>query len=110
MNDPQRVYEALRAFGAPLVGVSLDDFSNPNVIIQIGVPLVRVDLLLDLEGIAFAAAWQRRQRAQYGETPIHVLGRADLVRSKQLAGRAQDLVDLEKLTRTSRKKSTPKRR
>jgi hypothetical protein len=44
-ENASRVFRALAAFGAPLMGLSPDDFAHEDFFYQIGVPPVRVDVL-----------------------------------------------------------------
>lgn len=98
LNDPERVLQALKAFGAPLTGVTTRDFRDPTMILQIGVAPVRIDILTGLPGVSAVAAWRHRKRSRYGKTPIHVLGLEELIKAKKAAGRPQDQIDLSKLT------------
>jgi len=50
------VIASLAAFGAPLSGVTADDFKTPGTIYQIGVPPSRIDILTDIDGLSFAEA------------------------------------------------------
>ena len=54
------VYEALREFGAPLSGLTADDFAEEGYFYQMGVPPVRVDVLMGIPGVEFDTAWERR--------------------------------------------------
>ena len=54
------VYAALRAFGAPLAGLTEDDFSEEGYFYQMGVPPVRVDILMGIPGLEFDQAWNKR--------------------------------------------------
>lgn len=103
-NNAATIYKALKAFGAPLKGISAEDFLNKNLIIQIGVAPVRIDLLLNIEGVKAAMAWKNRKRVLYGKTPIHVMSAKDLIVVKNKAGRPQDLLDVEKLKKLKPKK------
>jgi hypothetical protein len=91
-NAP-RVMDALRQFGAPLTGLTEADLAAPGTIFQIGVPPNRIDLVTSIDGVSFIEAWPARFDAQYGDVPITVIGRADLIRNKRAVGRPQDLVD-----------------
>ena len=97
LNKSEIVYAALKDFGAPLRGITTQDFENKNLVFQMGMPPVRIDILLDVNGIDFEKAWKNRKAALYGQTPIHVLGEEELLFSKKKTGRPQDLVDAEKL-------------
>ena len=102
LNDPKRVYEALKAFGAPLTGMGPEDFQDPKMFFQIGVAPVRVDILVDLHGISVEKAWKHRRRSRYGKAPINVLGLAELIQAKKASGRPQDRLDLTKLLRRTK--------
>lgn len=105
LNDVTKVYAALAKFGAPLRGMTPQDFADSNIMLQIGVPPVRVDIMISVPGLDFKTAWKNRQRTIYGNTPIHVLGIEDVIRSKKAAARPQDKVDLIELkNRMSRRK------
>ena len=45
------VFQALRAFGAPLVGMTEEDFAHEGYFYQMGVPPVRVDILMSMTGL-----------------------------------------------------------
>ena len=98
-----RVYRALRTFGAPLTALRPHHFTNARMVYQIGVAPIRVDVLMGLPSVNFAAAWRRRRRSTYAGVPIYMISRIDLIRSKRRAGRAQDRLDLEMLSATPRR-------
>lgn len=97
LNDPKKVFRALKEFGAPLRGIAMEDFMNKAIILQIGIAPVRVDIMMDIPGAAPETAWKSRTRSHYGETPINILGIRDLIKAKRRAGRPQDRLDLRKL-------------
>jgi hypothetical protein len=92
-----RVMQALAAFGAPLQEVTEQDFSEPGVVFQIGVPPARIDILTELTGVRFAEAWPGRDRGRFGELSVDFLGREAFIRNKRSTGRAKDLGDIEGL-------------
>ena len=59
-DNPERVFAALVAFGAPLGGCSPDDFRREGMVFQIGAPPLRVDILMSLSSVTFADAWRNR--------------------------------------------------
>lgn len=92
-----RVFRALAAFGAPLAGLSPDDFAQEGFFYQIGVPPVRVDILMSVTGLIFADAWPNRNESRIGRQKAWFIGRADLLRNKRASGRHIDLHDAELL-------------
>ena len=95
-NAP-RVLAALEAFGAPTSRISVEDFETPGIVFQIGVPPVRIDVLTEIDGLAFDEAWPNRVSTTFGAVGVHVLSKADLIRNKRASGRLQDLADIEVL-------------
>jgi len=53
------VIRALKRFGAPLSGVSEEDFQKEGTIFQIGVAPRRINLVTEISGVAFAEAYKR---------------------------------------------------
>lgn len=98
-ENAARVWDALRAFGAPVdaVGLSVDDLSQPDRVVQIGLPPRRIDLMTEISGVEFDDAWASRLVQAVGSLEVPFLGRASLVLNKKAAGRHKDLADLEGL-------------
>ncbi len=102
-ENARRAWDALRAFGAPMHDLEPGDLSRPGMVYQIGLPPNRIDILTSLVGVEFPAAWERRARARYGACDVQYISREDLAENKRLAGRKQDLLDVEALERSLRK-------
>jgi hypothetical protein len=96
-ENARKVFRALAAFGAPLAGLSPDDFAHEEFFYQIGVPPVRVDILMSLTGLTFSDAWPNRTESAIRGQKVWFIGRADLVRNKRACGRHIDLHDAELL-------------
>jgi hypothetical protein len=98
-ENAARVHAALVRFGAPLQHFSIEDLQQPGIVIQIGLPPSRVDLLTSIDGVDFDEAWPGRTMFQYGTNAIQVIGVSQLIQNKRASGRAQDLADVELLER-----------
>ena len=94
-----RVMAALRAFGAPLAGVSAADFCVPDLLYQFGLPPNRVDVHTAIDGIEFDAAWPRHTKLEVEGVAVAVPGLADLIANKLASGRPQDVADVQRLRR-----------
>ena len=94
------VYEALREFGAPLSGLTAEDFAEEGYFYQMGVPPVRVDVLMGIPGIGFEEAWARRVEIDFDGLPVPFISREDLITAKRASGRPQDMTDVQSLLRT----------
>jgi predicted nucleotidyltransferase len=105
-DSAKRILKAIKDFfGGAELGFTVEDLTDPEVIVQLGVAPVRIDLLSNLSGIAsFKAAWGRRVNAKYGSADVHYLSLDDLIKSKKAAGRAQDKADLRSLKKAKTRK------
>ncbi|MCD6079819.1 MAG: nucleotidyltransferase [Candidatus Omnitrophica bacterium] len=97
MKNAQKVYQALKKFGAPLKNISVQDFTNKKLIYQIGVAPVRVDIIMGIPGISFDRAWLNREKSKYAGISINIIGKKELIKSKRRFKREQDILDLKKL-------------
>lgn len=92
-----RVLAALEAFGFASLGLTTADFSEPDRVVQLGVPPVRVDLVTSITGVTWEEASAGCVAGDYGKVRVNFLGRAQLVANKRAVGRRRDLADLEAL-------------
>src|SRR3954471_21920010 len=94
LENAGRVLRALRAFGAPMFDLTVEDLVNEQTVFQMGVAPVRIDILAGIDGVSFEDAWSRRVSAQLGPAEAPVLSLIDLAANKRAAGRPKDLADL----------------
>lgn len=107
-TDPQpenadRTYRALARFGAPLAGVTVQDFVDPGTIYQLGVAPVRIDILKAVPGLEFEAAWSRRVEGTLWDESVFFVSLPDLIVSKRTANRPEDRVAIKRLTNKSKR-------
>ena len=81
-----KVFRSLAAFGAPLAGLSPEDFSRDGFFYQIGRPPARIDILMSIDGVRFEDAWGGRNQSDLGAQRVWFISRADLVRNKRACG------------------------
>ena len=72
-QNAERLCAALRAFGAPLSGVSPADFTEPDVFYQIGIDPVRADFMTSVPGLVFTTSWSNRTEVDFGGETAGVL-------------------------------------
>lgn len=96
-QNAQRVYAALKEFGAPLKGITVKDFSNPKMVYQIGVAPVRADIMMGVSGVKFKTAWQHKKNVPFNGIKINIIGIKELIRIKEKTGRPLDAADAESL-------------
>ena len=94
-GNAERAYEALKSFGAPLQDLTVRDLATPGTVFQIGLPPLRIDVLTQITGVPFEAAWPDRLDARVDDLLVPVIGRRALLINKRALGRTRDLADVE---------------
>ena len=97
-ENARGVYQSLLEFGAPLQDLTEADFAQEGHFYQMGSPPVRVDILMDLPGVNFEEAWERRLEVNFNDVTVSFISKQDLIAAKRAAGRPRDLLDIELLT------------
>ncbi|MFO1483813.1 MAG: hypothetical protein U1F71_10685 [Verrucomicrobiaceae bacterium] len=98
-DNASRVMQAFGAFGMPLIDVTPEDFERESFQYMIGRAPVLFDFLTSLPGLTFATCWANRVTDEDEGFAVHYLSKPDLIRAKELAGRPQDLADLDEIRR-----------
>jgi hypothetical protein len=98
-DNAARVLAALSDFGFASLELTPDDFLEPDTLIQLGYEPNRVDLLTDLTGVVFDAAYPKRVVATVDGVEVPVIDRDSLVANKRAFGRPRDLLDADELER-----------
>lgn len=100
IENARRVLRALKAFGAPLHGVDEAELATPGLILQLGVPPRRIDVINHIEGVSFEEANAHPVTVRIGGVAIQVIGLEALLANKRAVGRPEDLKDIRMLTKT----------
>lgn len=75
-NHVSAIIVGAYALGFGDVGLSATDFQRPDVVIQLGVPPVRVDLLTGISGVTWEEAWGGQTTGEFGGVPVAFIGLA----------------------------------
>jgi hypothetical protein len=122
--NARATYAALAEFGAPLRNIRPEDFADRNSFFRFGHDPCGVDLLADIPGVDFDAAWERRVEGVIDPKRglrAFFISKDDLIAAKLASGRTRDLADVEDIRAASlsveptganktRKKSKPRGR
>jgi len=96
-ENAERVLDALDAFGFGGIGLSVDDLTDPDSIVQLGRVPNRIDLMTTLSGVTFDECYPNRVVDQSDDTTVQYIGLEDLMANKRALGRHRDLGDVEDL-------------
>ncbi len=106
-TDPanaRATYAALADFGAVLEGIRPEDFTDRSSLFRFGRDPRGFDILPDIPGVDFDAAWERRVETTIDpESGLQAffISRDDLVAAKLAAARPQDLADVDAIRRAA---------
>jgi hypothetical protein len=100
-ENATRLMSALEQFGFGGLGITLEDLTAENRVIQLGVEPNRIDLMTSISGVSFEDAWRSRVTASLGGLQVDLIGREELIRNKRASGRSKDLLDADELSRSS---------
>jgi len=107
-ENAAKISRALEEFG--FVGLDRRDLAEPGKVVMMGRPPMRIDLLTRISGVSWETAWANKLSGTYGEEPIFIIGKNELLANKAASGRTKDLADLEALGETAAKKPGQLRR
>ena len=94
-ENGQNIVAALKEFGFGSLGLSVEDFTAADKVVQLGVPPVRVDFVTSLTSVTWQEAVSGRVRGFFGAVPVYYLGKKEFIRNKRALGRMKDLADVE---------------
>lgn len=97
-QNAANVIKALADFGFSTLDLQPSDFLEPDMVIQLGYPPSRIDLLMGVAGAAFDECFAARLETDVDGIQVSFIDRANLVLLKRAAGRPQDLADLDNLS------------
>ena len=96
-NNSEKIYKALKIFGAPMEQITEDAFAKEGTIFQLGVAPRRIDLITRIDGVDFEQAYSNRSEVVIDGINIPLISKENLIKNKENTGRAKDLLDAEKL-------------
>ncbi|MBD3170738.1 MAG: hypothetical protein GF307_14770 [candidate division Zixibacteria bacterium] len=96
-DNAVKILAALEQFGFGSLELTIGDFAQPDRVIQIGLPPVRINLVTSITGVSWEDARSGIFPGEYADIPVMYIGRAELIANKKALGRKKDLADIEAL-------------
>jgi hypothetical protein len=93
-ENAEKVWRALKKFGAPLFDLNLQDLQSPGTVFQIGLPPNRIDIITKIDGVEIKEAWDNHQTVKIYGLEIPLIGKEQLLINKKAAGRPKDQIDV----------------
>jgi len=96
-NNALKVLKVLKDFGFAELDLSINDFSSPEKIVQLGVPPIRIDIITSITGLSWEQIAPNRVSGDYGDVPVYYIGKQEFIANKKALSRHKDLADIEAL-------------
>lgn len=103
-DNAKALHAALTKFGAPMQGLTPESFAEPGKFFRMGRAPAAVDILPEIDGVDFDAAWERRVEGLIDPASGLngcFISAADLMAAKLAAGRPQDIADVSALRKAA---------
>lgn len=97
VRNANKVYTALRKFGAPLEHLAKKDLTSEDLVFQIGVAPRRIDILTGISGVAFDEANADKIFLKIDGLQVPFISAAKLIKNKEATGRPRDIDDAAQL-------------
>lgn len=96
-ENATKIVHALDDFGFGSLALTASDFSDPEMIIQLGYPPNRIDIILSPSGVDFQTCFSNRVIVEIEGVQVNFIDLENLRKNKEATGRKQDLADLDNL-------------
>ena len=97
-QNANNIVHALTDFGFRSLKLTPDDFQKENIIIQLGYPPYRIDILTSPEGLDFDECYTARYEQISDDGMVcKFIDKQNLLKNKKIAGRHKDIDDIENL-------------
>ncbi len=103
-ENAEKMKNVIDDFGFASLKLKKEDFLKPDFVTQLGHEPIRIDILNAIDGLDYEEAWKNRKMVSYEGEPIPFIGYNELLKIKTIAGRPQDLADINKLEKRNKKK------
>jgi hypothetical protein len=98
-----KVKRVVDEFGFASMKLTKDDFLKKDFVTQLGFEPERINIINDVDGLDYEKAWQNRRMVKYEGVEIPFIGYNELLKIKTIAGRPQDIADIDKLKKRNEK-------
>lgn len=97
-ENANKMVAVLQEFGFSSLGIKDTDFMSDDLIVQLGYPPLRIDIITSISGIEnFEQVKKNQNIVQIDGLDIPIISKSDLIKNKRSTGRTKDLADAEEL-------------
>jgi len=101
--NAKKLISVLQEFGFGDLDISIEDLTNPEMVIQLGRAPLRIDIMTGVSGLKFADCFPRGVPTKYFGLDVKIIAINDLITNKKASGRKKDILDIEWIKQYSKK-------
>lgn len=102
-ENAKNMLDVLESFGMKSLGLTIDDFLDEEMVLQLGYPPNRIDILMGLHGLTFETCYTHKSVSIIDGLAVNFIDIDNLIKAKLNAGRLQDKADVKKLKEQKKK-------
>jgi hypothetical protein len=96
-ENASKLVKVFEQFGFGELGLTEEDFAQPNYVIEIGREPRKIQVLTGIDGVQFERAWEKRVEEKTNGMNLKFICKEDLLTNKRASGRPKDKIDLLEL-------------
>jgi hypothetical protein len=96
-ENANNLLTVIRKFGFDQPELSKDLFLQSNNLIRMGKEPIKIEIMIDIEGVIFAECYKNRIIANIENINVNIISLPDLKLNKKATGRLKDAADLDYL-------------
>ena len=96
-DNAEKIVRVLNDFGFSYFNIDSAVLVKEGIVIQLGYPPIRIDLINQLDGVVFESCIKNKFMVIVDDLEINFIGLEDLKKNKKATGRHRDIDDLENL-------------
>lgn len=98
-RNAERIVQTFTDFGFGDIGLSPDDFTEEELVVEIGREPMKIQILTGIDGVKFNECQTSALPIDLGGIKVPFIGFSELLKNKAASPRAKDKIDLEELKR-----------
>jgi hypothetical protein len=103
VENAENIQKAFSEFPIPYE-ITIDELNTDNFVLQIGLEPMRIDVLTDIDGVAFSEAWDNKTNNSLFGEEINFIGLHELIKNKTATNRPKDKYDVLELEKIKKLK------
>lgn len=96
-SNASRMVTVFKEFGFDVDELHPNLFLNPDNVIRLGMPPLRIEIMSSISGVNFDECYENRIQVIWADVPIQIISLDKLKKNKHASGRLKDHNDLDHL-------------